>query len=97
MTGNARVTSSAEPGADFGAQERPIPTERPTPTGGPFYEVLTAEELAARLRVPVTWVRQQVRTRAADPIPHFRLGRYVRFAWGSPELARWWERRKARR
>lgn len=50
---------------------------------GPFYEVLTAEELAARWRVPETWVREQTRSRSKDPLPHIRLGRYVRFISGA--------------
>lgn len=62
---------------------------------GPFFEVLTAEELATRWRVPESWVREQTRSRCADPIPHVRLGRYVRFSWGSPELNRWWSRRQS--
>ncbi len=64
---------------------------------GPFFEVLTAEELAERWRVPATWVREQCRSRCADPIPHTRLGRYVRFSWGSPELNEWWTRRQSAR
>jgi hypothetical protein len=60
---------------------------------GPFFEVLTAEELAERWRVPESWVREQTRSRCTDPIPHVRLGRYVRFSWGSPELNSWWARR----
>jgi hypothetical protein len=55
-------------------------------------EVLIAEELAARWRVPESWVREQTRSRCMDPIPHVRLGRYVRFSWNSPELNDWWER-----
>jgi hypothetical protein len=54
------------------------------PAGGPFFEVLTAEELAQRWRVPPSWVREQSRSRCSDPIPHARLGRYVRFSWGEP-------------
>jgi hypothetical protein len=61
----------------------------------PFFEVLTAEELAERWRVPASWVREQCRTRCSDPIPHIRLGRYVRFSWGSPELTEWWRRRQS--
>jgi hypothetical protein len=60
----------------------------------PFFEVLTAEELAERWRVPPSWVREQCRSRCADPIPHARLGRYVRFSWGSPDLIQWWARRE---
>jgi hypothetical protein len=62
--------------------------------GGPFYEVLTSEDLAKRWRVPPTWIRDQTRSRCADPIPHTRLGRYVRFSFGSPELNQWWMRRR---
>ena len=56
--------------------------------GAQQFELLTAEELAERLRVPPTWVREQTRSRAldGDPLPHLRFGRYVRFRWGSPEL-----------
>jgi hypothetical protein len=63
---------------------------------GPFFEVLTAEELAERWRVPQSWVREQTRSRSADPIPHVRLGRYVRFSWGSPDLNSWWARRQSK-
>lgn len=61
----------------------------------PFFEVLTSEELAERWRVPASWVREQCRSRCADPLPHIRLGRYVRFSWGSPELTEWWQRRQS--
>ena len=71
--------------------------EHTNPSSGPFYEVLTAEELAARWRVPATWVREQTRSRCVDPIPHIRLGRYVRFSFGSPELSHWWARRQSGR
>jgi hypothetical protein len=62
---------------------------------GPFFEVVTAEELANRLKVPVSWIREQTRGRAIDPIPHVKLGRYRRFCWGSPDLDKWWIRRLA--
>jgi hypothetical protein len=59
------------------------------------YELLTAEDLAKRLRVPTSWIREQTRSRSlqGDPLPHLRLGRYVRFQWGSPELQAWLRRR----
>lgn len=58
------------------------------------YELLTAEQLAERLNVPPSWVRDQTRSRAqVDPLPHLRLGRYVRFRWDSPELEAWLRRR----
>ena len=39
-------------------------------------ELLEAEELAARLKVPVTWVYEQSRQ---GGIPTHRIGRYIRF------------------
>jgi hypothetical protein len=68
-----------------------------SPGSGPSLEVLTAGELAARWRVPETWIREQTRSRCVDPIPHVRLGRYVRFSWNSPELNEWWNRRRVGR
>jgi hypothetical protein len=59
-----------------------------------FGEVLTVDELAERWKVPPTWIREGTRCRAVDPIPHIRLGRYVRFV-NSPELAAWWKRRQS--
>ena len=53
-------------------------------------EVIDSSELAKRLNVPETWVRSRTNSkRTSDPIPHFRLGRYVRFPWGSEELRDW--------
>jgi hypothetical protein len=59
------------------------------------FELLTAEELAERLRVPASWIREQTRSRSlqGDPLPHLRLGRYIRFQWGSLELEGWLRRR----
>jgi len=51
----------------------------------PSYEVVDAIELAQRWRVPVSWIREQTRDRASDPLPCVRLGRYVRF---EPEVSR---------
>ena len=63
------------------------------PAGRPNYEVLDSAQFAARLNVPVTWVREHVRKRTNDPIPHLKLGKYCRFLWGSPELEAWLESR----
>jgi hypothetical protein len=57
------------------------------------YEFIDSEELASRWNLPESWVREQVRARSADPLPHVRFGKYVRFRWGSPELEDWAERR----
>lgn len=60
---------------------------------GSICEIIDSVELARRWVLPTSWIRQQVRSRAADPIPHIRFGRYVRFRWGSPELNDWLQRR----
>jgi hypothetical protein len=66
------------------------------PVAAATSELLTPAELASRLRVPVSWIREGTRSRnllGEDPIPHLRLGRYIRFQWGSPELEAWLKRR----
>jgi hypothetical protein len=57
------------------------------------YEFIDSRELARRLTVPPSWVRDQVRARSEDPLPHLNLGKYVRFLWGSPALELWIRRR----
>src|SRR5215467_9453697 len=57
------------------------------------YEFIDSKKLAARWNLPESWVREQVRSRSVDPLPHIRFGKYVRFRWGSPELEQWAERR----
>jgi len=57
------------------------------------YEFIDSKELATRWALPESWIREQVRSRTADPLPHVRFGKYVRFRWGSPELEAWAERR----
>lgn len=51
--------------------------------------LLTPEELAARLAVPPSWIREKTRERARvrdkDPLPFVRLGKYVRFRWTDVE------------
>src|SRR5712691_2665974 len=56
------------------------------------YEFIDSRELARRMTVPISWVRDQVRARSQDPLPHINLGKYVRFLWGSPELEDWMAR-----
>ena len=57
------------------------------------YEFLNCKQLADRWNVPETWIRERVRRRTQDPLPHVRFGKYVRFRWGAPELEDWAERR----
>lgn len=53
--------------------------------------LLTTEELAEALKVPVTWVYTQSRQRGPGSIPCFRLGRYNRFRLS--EVLDWLESR----
>jgi excisionase family DNA binding protein len=53
--------------------------------GGSAHDVdslLTARELAERLNLPESWVRNEER---AGRIPGVRLGKYVRFKWPDVE------------
>jgi hypothetical protein len=59
------------------------------------FETIDAAQLATRWNVPQSWVVHQSQPGyTEDPIPHVKLGRYVRFEWGSPPLAEWWARRR---
>ena len=57
------------------------------------FEFINSERLAQRWCLPESWIREQVRSRSTDPLPHVKFGKYVRFRWGSPELEAWAERR----
>ncbi len=62
----------------------------------PQYEFIDCKALAERWCLPESWVRDQVRSRSSDPIPHVRFGKYVRFRWGAPEMEEWALRRMSR-
>jgi hypothetical protein len=59
-------------------------------------ELIDSAELARRWNVPESWIRNQTRARTPKDkrIPCIRLGRYVRFRWGSPELEEWLDRQR---
>jgi hypothetical protein len=60
----------------------------------PNIEILTAAELAARLKVLPSWVVEQCKpSRTSDPIPTVRFGRHRRFAWNSKAMNAWLHRR----
>jgi len=54
-------------------------------------ELIDSAELAKRWKVPESWIRNHTRARTPreERIPCIRLGRYVRFEFGSPRLAEW--------
>src|SRR5689334_3814009 len=59
-------------------------------------QLIDAPELAARLKLPTTWVRAQSRERIPPDkrIPSVRFGRYRRYDWGSPSLNAWIAKRR---
>ena len=60
------------------------------------YSILDTDGLAEKLTVKACWIRNHVQPTHPDPIPHLRLGRYVRFEWGSPQLQKWLERQRSK-
>ena len=42
-------------------------------------DLMTVEELAEMLKVKVSWIYDRVSSDHHDPLPHLRLGRYIRF------------------
>jgi hypothetical protein len=100
MPQNAVVIPNKEsfsPMGDSGEQRsRPTTSARSGDTDGELcteFEFIDSRELARRLTVPTSWIRDQVRARSEDPLPHVNLGKYVRFLWGSPALELWIRRR----
>jgi excisionase family DNA binding protein len=53
--------------------------------------LLTPPQLADLLGVSVSFVYDRTRQNASDPIPHFKLGKYVRF--NLVEVEKWLEDR----
>lgn len=60
------------------------------PTSNAFEsELLTVAEIAAALKVPISWVYERTRRSGSDRIPHIKLGKYLRFRWS--EVGQWLE------
>lgn len=59
---------------------------------GDVSPLLTVEEVAELLRLPVSWVYERTRRRSIDRIPGFRLGKYWRFR--ESEVMTWIERQR---
>lgn len=50
---------------------------------------LTPEELAVYLGVEPSWVYEHTRPGATDRIPHYKLGKYVRFDLDDEDFKAW--------
>lgn len=61
-------------------------------------ELLTPQQLSERLQVKPSWVYEQTRSRSgvrdSDPLPHIKMGLYLRFDWH--DVCAWLARRKQR-
>jgi excisionase family DNA binding protein len=57
-------------------------------------DLLTVEELAQRLRVPVSWVYSRTRETGPGSMPRMKIGKYVRFI--EREVMEWARRRSER-
>src|SRR6266480_243558 len=59
-------------------------------------EILTPQQLAERLLVKPSWIYEQTRNRSGvrnpDPLPHIKMGLYLRFDWR--DVLAWLERRR---
>jgi predicted DNA-binding transcriptional regulator AlpA len=42
-------------------------------------ELQTAIEIAGSLKVPLSWIYERTRRRGPEQIPHYKLGKYLRF------------------
>jgi hypothetical protein len=57
-------------------------------------EILTAPELAQRLKVKPSWVVDASQpARNPDPLPTLKVGRHNRYAWNSKSMIAWLNRR----
>jgi hypothetical protein len=57
-------------------------------------EILTADELAQRLKVKPSWVIDASQpARNSDPLPVIKIGRHNRYGWNSTSLIAWLKRR----
>jgi len=54
--------------------------------------LLSVEEVAELLNVPVSWVYERTRRRSLDRIPGFRLGKYWRFR--AADVLAWLDRQR---
>jgi len=43
-------------------------------------EFLNVQELAEKLKVPVSWIYDRTRNGSTDQLPHYKVGKYIRFS-----------------
>jgi excisionase family DNA binding protein len=62
------------------------------PHSCPSDELLTVQEVAEILRVPISWVYHRTRKRSLERLPGIRLGKYWRFRQG--DIIEWLRRQQ---
>jgi hypothetical protein len=67
-------------------------TARPTTANVP--QLVSLQELAKIWELPYSWLKEACRSRCADPLPTFKMGRYHRVDLADPSLAAWLARRR---
>jgi len=55
-------------------------------------DLFTVREVAELLNVPISWVYERTRRRGIERIPHFKLGKYLRFS--RSEVLQWVQRQR---
>jgi excisionase family DNA binding protein len=60
----------------------------------PMYDddLASVREIAEFLQVPASWVYERTRRRGIERIPHFKLGKYLRFS--RSEILEWIHRQR---
>jgi hypothetical protein len=71
--------------------------QQPQPQHSPeIPQLVSLEQLAELWNLPITWLRENCRSRCSDPLPVYRMGRYVRADLKDPALLTWIRRRHIR-
>lgn len=70
-------TTGAALARDLG--EEPQTLGHPQNTHRPIHELLTVQDAAALLHVPVSWIYEHTRRDAPYALPVVKVGKYVRF------------------
>ena len=47
--------------------------------GNGFPKLLTVEQIAEMWQLPRSWIYERTRRRGLEQLPHFKLGKYLRF------------------
>jgi len=57
-----------------------------------YNDLATVIQIAEFLHVPISWVYERTRRRGLERIPHFKLGKYLRFSRN--EVLDWVQRQR---